>query len=76
MFLMVLALVVGLLLPDWFDTGTARPVWLLAAPIVLGLVGAVIAIRGGRPLWAAASALWGFLVLQGIIVLTTLIGGP
>lgn len=74
--LMVLALVAVLLLPDWTASGASRPIWLLALPIVLGLAGAVFALRGRHYWWALASAAWGFVLIQVLVVVITLAGGP
>lgn len=74
--LMSLAAVVVLLLPDWTGSGVLRPLWLFSVPVLLGIVGAVFALKDGRPWWAAMSALWGFLLIQVLIVATTLIRGP
>ncbi|THJ66486.1 hypothetical protein E8P82_08485 [Arthrobacter echini] len=73
---MVAALIIVLLLPDWAGTGNNRPIWIFALPPLLGIIGAGFAIRGEHPWWAVASALWGFFVIQAIIVGVTLIGGP
>jgi uncharacterized membrane protein len=74
--LMFLATVLTLLLPDWTGSGALRPIWLFSVPVLLGIVGAVFALKDGRPWWAAMSALWGFLLIQAVIVATTLISGP
>lgn len=74
--LMLLAVVVVFLLPDWAGSGTPRPTWIFAVPILLGLTGAAIALEGRHPWWAVASALWGFVLLQVLVVTITLISGP
>ena len=51
--LMVLALIVVALIPDWTESGANRPLWLFVVPIVLGLGGAVFAVRN-RHFWSAA----------------------
>lgn len=73
---MLLALIVVLLLPDWTGSGGNRPVWLLLIPIVLGLLGAAFAVYTRNFWWALASALWGFGLVQGLIVAITLVSGP
>lgn len=74
--LMLLAVIATLLLPDWAATGDSRPIWVLALPILLGLIGAALALRNRHPWWAAGSALWGFALIQILIVSITLISGP
>jgi len=74
--LMVLALAVVALMPDWTDSGTNRPLWLFAIPVVLGLVGAAFAVHARHLWWAAASALWGFALIQILVVVVTLVSGP
>jgi len=74
--LMALALGVVLFIPDWAGSETNRPLWLFAIPIVLGIAGAGFALRARRVWWALASALWGFALIQLLIVVVTLVGGP
>jgi hypothetical protein len=74
--LMLLAAVVAFLLPDWAGTGAPRPIGASAIPILLGLTGAALALRTGHPWWAVASALWGFSLIQILVVTITLINGP
>lgn len=74
--LMLLAAVVVLLLPDWAGTGALRPIWVFAIPILFGLTGAALALKNRHPWWAAASALWGFVLIQVLVVTITLISGP
>lgn len=74
--LMSLAAIIVLLLPDWTGSGAIRPLWLFSVPVLLGIVGAVFALKNRRPWWAALSALWGFLLIQALIIATTLISGP
>ncbi|GAA1116514.1 hypothetical protein [Arthrobacter flavus] len=74
--LMLLAIAVVFLLPDWTGSGTRRPIWVFAIPILLGLIGAGFALRTKHPWWAAASALWGFVLIQVLVVTITLISGP
>lgn len=74
--LMLGALIVVVATPDWTDSGFHRPVWILALPILFGLVGAGLALRSDRPWWAVASALWGFVLVQALFVVVTLVGGP
>jgi len=73
---MVIAAVVVLLMPDWTGTGIARPLWLFALPIALGIVGAVVALRTRHPGWALTSAIWGFALIQIVVVVITLVSGP
>lgn len=73
---MLLTVVIVLLLPDWAGTGAPRPLWVLATPAILGLIGAAFALKSGHLWWAAASALWGFVLLQILIIAVTLISGP
>lgn len=74
--LMSLAAIIVLLLPDWTGSGVVRSLWLFSVPVLLGIVGAVFALKNRRPWWAALSALWGFLLIQALIIATTLISGP
>lgn len=74
--MLLAAVVVLLLLPDWTGSGVLRPISLFSVPVLLGVVGAVFALKDGRPWWAVMSALWGFLLIQVLIVATTLISGP
>lgn len=74
--LMLLALVSVLLLPDWTNSGSSRPLWLFLCPVALGLAGALFAAQSGHFRWAVISALWGFALIQGIIAAVTVIGGP
>lgn len=74
--MMFLAMIVVVLLPDRAGSGDPRPIWALATPALLGLVGAVFALRGRHPWWAAISALWGLFLIQVLIVVATLISGP
>lgn len=73
---MGMALVVILLLPDWTGTGTPRPIWLLASPMGLGIVGAVFALKQRALGWAICSAVLGLALLPLLVVIVTLIGGP
>lgn len=74
--LMALAAIIVLLLPDGTGSGNLRPVWVFLIPILLGLAGAALALKRGHLWWAVGSALWGFVLLQALIVATTLISGP
>lgn len=74
--LMLLAVIVVLLFPDWTGSGAPRPIWVFAVPVVLGLIGAVLALRARHPWWAVVSALWGFVLIQALVVVITLISGP
>lgn len=74
--LMGLALGAVLLLPDWTGSGTNRPLWLLALPPVLGLAGAAFALYTRHFGWAVLSAVWGFALIQGLVMVVTLISGP
>ncbi|KFF59859.1 hypothetical protein JF66_08340 [Cryobacterium sp. MLB-32] len=74
--LMGLALAVVALMPDWTGSGDNRPLWLFAIPVVLGLVGAGFAVRARHVWWAVASALWGFALIQLLVVVVTLVSGP
>ena len=73
---MLLALASVALFPDWTGSGEARPIWLFAVPIVLGLVGMLIALRSRHYWWAFVSALWGGVLTQGLVVLVTVVEGP
>ena len=74
--LMLLALVFVLLMPDWTGPGSNRPLWLFLIPIFLGLLGAAFAVYTRNFWWAFASALWGFVLIQGLVIVVTLISGP
>jgi hypothetical protein len=43
--LMFLAAVVIVLLLDWTGSGALRPLWLFSVPVLLGIVGAVLALK-------------------------------
>ena len=73
---MFFAVVFILLLPDWAGTGDARPIWLFAFPIVLGLVGSGLAAQSGHFWWALISAFWSFFLIQATVIVLTLVGGP
>lgn len=73
---MLLALVVVLLMPDWTGSGGNRAVWLFLIPIFLGLLGSAFAVYTRHLWWALASALWGLVLIQGLVVAITLISGP
>lgn len=73
---MLLALVVVLLMPDWTGAGGNRPVWLFLIPIFLGLLGAVFAVYTRNLWWALTSAVWGFVLIQGMVVVIMLVSGP
>ncbi len=73
--LMIAALVAILLLPDWAETGELRSIWLFVVPVLLGLIGAVVALKTGHRWWAAFSAVWGFVLIQLLVVTITLISG-
>ncbi|KGJ71920.1 hypothetical protein GY21_18835 [Cryobacterium roopkundense] len=74
--LMSLAVAVVALMPDWTGSGDARPLWIFAVPVVLGFIGAAFAVRASHPWWAVVSALWGFALIQVLVVMVTLISGP
>lgn len=74
--LMFLSLVSVLLIPDWTNSGSTRPMRILAVPVMLSLAGAYFAAQAGHFRWAMIAAFWGFVLVQGIIVAVTLIGGP
>jgi hypothetical protein len=73
---MLLGLVVILLLPDWFGYGGNRPVWLFGLPIAFGVMGSIFALVARRPWWAIFSAMWGLFLIQALVVVITLVGGP
>lgn len=74
--LMLLAVIVVLLVPDWTGSGAPRPIWVFAVPVVLGLIGAALALRSRHPWWVVVSTLWGFVLLQVLVGVITLISGP
>lgn len=74
--LMLLALAITLLVPDWSGMGALlQPVFMLV-PIILGGIGSWIASRNGFLGWAIASGVWGAALIPALITLTTLIFGP
>lgn len=73
---MALALVVVLFMPDWTGSGSNRPLWLFLVPIALGIAGAAFALRSRHLWWTLFSALWGFALVQGLVLVVTLISGP
>ncbi|MHA7268962.1 hypothetical protein [Arthrobacter sp. HLT1-20] len=73
---MALATVVVLLMPDWSGSGSTRPLWLFLVPIALGIAGAAFALRSRHIWWAMISGLWGFALIQGLVLLVTLVSGP
>lgn len=74
--LMGLSLVFGLSLLDWTGSGTAKPIWMFALPILCGAAGSLLALRKGSYAWATASAVLGLSLLPVIIVFTTVFAGP
>lgn len=74
--LMLGALVLVLLLPDWAETGEPRSIWAFAIPVLLGLIGAGVALKTMHPWWAALSAVWGFILIQLLVLTITLVSGP
>ncbi|WP_411733616.1 hypothetical protein [Paeniglutamicibacter sp.] len=74
--LMLLAVAVTLLLPDWTGTGALLPAWFMAAPMLLGLVGAWLAFRFGRLGWAMASGILGLVLVPGLLQTIVLVSGP
>lgn len=74
--LMLLALVITLLLPDWNGTGALLPAWFMVVPVLLGLVGAWLAHRAGRLGWAIASGVLGLVLVPGLLQTITLVSGP
>lgn len=74
--LMACAVASVLLIPDWTNSGGLRPMWIMVFPVALGLAGAFFAAQSGRFWWAMISALWGFALVQAIVVVLTLTGGP
>ena len=74
--LMLSAVVITLLLPDWRGTGALLPAGFMVVPILLGLVGAWLAHRAGRLGWAIASGVLGLVLVPGLIQTITLISGP
>ncbi|MFL4473945.1 hypothetical protein ACIPVK_08105 [Paeniglutamicibacter sp. MACA_103] len=74
--LMLLAVAITLLLPDWSGTGALLPAWFMAAPMILGLVGAWLAWRAGSMGWAIASGLLGLVLVPGLLQTVTLVSGP
>lgn len=56
--LMLRALVTVLILPDWAESGKPRPIWTLVVPILVGMAGAILALKDKHPWRAAVSALW------------------
>lgn len=73
---MALALVAVFLLPDWAGSGAARPIWFMAVPIGLGVLGAIFALRRRSWIWAVVSIVWGFALIQLLVVVITLVSGP
>ncbi len=73
--LMACCLITALLLVDWNGSGSARPLWLLFLPVVLGVAGAVNAVLRRKIFWAVASAALGLFIVQILVVLVTLIAG-
>lgn len=74
--LMALGLAVTMLLPGSGGAGIPLSPWLLAAPAVLGLIGAWLAARKDSPGWMIASGVWGIALIPALIFIVTLVGGP
>ncbi len=80
---MLLALIVTLLLPTMsravvaqLGTQTIWPLTFTGIPVLLGLLGAAFALFRRRYVWAALSALWGFVLVFGGYYLYVLAYGP
>lgn len=80
---MLLALVLTLLLSpltnlvsEYLGNQTLWPLAMLATVVLLGVAGAVFALRGRRYGWAAVSVLWGPFLLQAGFVITVMVWGP
>lgn len=73
---MFLAVVATVVQPEEMRPEGPWPVWLIGLPVVLGIVGAVLAIRGRHFWWGVISAAWGFILIQALVIVVTLISGP
>lgn len=74
--LMLVALSITLLVPDWNGTGALLPPVFMLVPIILGGIGAWIASRNGFLGWAIASGVWGAALVPALLTLTTVFFGP
>ncbi len=74
--LMLIAVAITLLLPDWTGTGALPPAGFMVVPVLLGLVGAWLAHRVGRLGWAIASGILGLVLVPGLLQTITLVSGP
>ncbi|MFF5794118.1 hypothetical protein ACFY5D_18910 [Paeniglutamicibacter sp. NPDC012692] len=73
---MALGLVITLLILFVGSDGNPLSTWFLAAPAVLGLVGAWLAARKDHPGWMIASGIWGIALIPATIFVVTLVSGP
>lgn len=64
------------LVPAAGSVTSPLPLTFLLLPVLLGWIGAVFAVRSRHYWWAGIAFVWGFLLVQALIVVTTLIGGP
>ena len=74
--LLLAGLGIILLLPERAGSGSTRPLWIFTLPVLLGWAGAVFALRAGHYWWFLLSAVWGAGLIQALVLVTTLIGGP
>lgn len=74
--LMLAALAITLLVPDWNGTGALLTPAFMLVPVVLGEIGAWNASRNGFLGWAIASGLWGVTLVPALLTLTTVFFGP
>ncbi len=73
---MASGLVITLLILFVGSDGNPLFSWFLAAPAVLGLIGAWSAARKDHPGWMIASGLWGIALIPALIFIITLLEGP
>lgn len=74
--LMLVALAIALLVPDWSGTGALLPPVFMLVPIIFGGIGSWVASRNGFLGWAIASGVWGAALVPALWTLINIFFGP